>query len=43
MTKNRYWIFALLVAVAIHAAGFVFFTYQPEEEDGAELTGLQGV
>ncbi|SFJ86588.1 energy transducer TonB [Methylophaga sulfidovorans] len=43
MTKHRYWLFALFIAVAIHAAGFVFFTYQPEQEDGAELVGLQGV
>ena len=43
MTRHRYWIFALFIAVAIHAAGFAFFTYHAEEDDGAELEGLQGV
>lgn len=41
MMKRRYWLAALLVAVGIHAAGFLVFV--SEQDDGAIDLGDQGI
>lgn len=41
MIRMRYWFLALLLAVMIHALGFVIFAN--EKEEGAELPGEQGI
>lgn len=42
MIQRRYWLLALLIAVSLHAAGFVVFLNK-ETDDGAELAGEQGI
>lgn len=42
MIQRRYWLFALLMAISIHAAGFVVF-FDKDTDDGAELAGEQGI
>jgi len=42
MIQKRYWLFALLMALSIHAAGFVFFL-DKDTDDGAKLPGDQGI
>lgn len=42
MIQKRYWLFALLMALSIHAAGFVFFL-DKDSDDGAKLSGEQGI
>lgn len=42
MIQKRYWLFALFLALSIHAAGFVFFL-DKDTDDGAKLAGDQGI
>lgn len=42
MIQRRYWLFALMLAVALHAVGFMLFV-DKAEDDGAVLSGEQGI
>jgi len=41
MMKRRYWLFAIVLATLLHAAGFMAFVHS--EDDGAKDAGEQGI
>lgn len=42
MIQRRYWLYALFIALSIHAAGVIFF-FTANTDDGAKLAGEQGI
>lgn len=42
MIQRRYWLYALFIALSIHAAGVIFF-FTANIDDGAKLAGEQGI
>lgn len=42
MIQRRYWLFALLLALSIHAVGFIVLL-DKDDDDGAVLAGEQGI
>ncbi|WP_273149505.1 energy transducer TonB [Methylophaga thiooxydans] len=42
MIQRRYWLYALFIALSIHAAG-VMFVFTADTDDGAKLAGEQGI
>lgn len=42
MIQRRYWLYALFIALSIHAAGVIFF-FTANTDDGTKLAGEQGI